>query len=38
MLLYITINMNKNYNKILYFVEKNPKTIIKICVISKESL
>jgi hypothetical protein len=30
--------MNQNYNRIPCFVEKNPKTTIKICGISKQSL
>ncbi len=37
-LLCITKNMNQNYSKIPCFVEKNPKTIIKICNISKQSM
>ncbi len=28
--------MNQNYNKMLCFVEKNPKKLIKICGISKK--
>ncbi len=38
MLLYITKNINPSYNVIPCFVRKNPKTTLKICVISKQSL
>jgi hypothetical protein len=38
MLLCIIENMNQNYSRIPWFVEKNPKTIIKICDISKLNL
>jgi len=36
--IFATKNMNPNYNVIPCFVEKIPKTILKICVISKHSL
>ncbi len=38
MLLYITKNINPNYNIIPSFVEKNPKITFKICAISKLSV
>ncbi len=38
MLLCITKDMNPNYNIIPCFVKKNPKTTLKICAISKQSL
>ncbi len=38
MFIYITKNMNPNYNIIPCFVEKNPKKTLQICAISKQSL
>ncbi len=37
-LLCIIENMNQNYNRSHVLLEKNPKTIIKICNISKQSM
>jgi hypothetical protein len=38
MILYITENINPNYNIIPGFVGKNPKITLKICVISKQTM
>ncbi len=38
MFLYITKNINPNYIMIPNFVEKNPKTALQICVLSKHNM